>query len=213
MTDQSGDAKSAQSAASKQSTRHASNMPDIKYIAGAVLVLLLIIASIYIATRPSSATQQYTTTISQQTTAQSTTSPASTAATTSIQRSTVNTTNITNSGTSYTVKLADNARVGLYLVNATGYTLYLNSQDTPQTSSCYGQCAYYWHPFYTSNLIVPSNLSLSKFGTITRTGGAKQLTYEGYPLYQYVLDNASGQLKGEGVAGIWFAVTYPNLTT
>lgn len=116
----------------------------------------------------------------------------------------------------YTVKLANNALVGgFYLVNQSGFTLYLTSLDTQGggTSSCYGQCAYYWQAFYTANLSIPSNLSASKFGVITRTDGAKQLTYYGYPIYHYVPDNAPNQLKGQGVAGAWFVLTYPNLTT
>lgn len=177
-------------------------------IVALVIVVLLLVA--YIAIRPGSGTPQQYTVSSQPTTVQSTTNPTTISST---QTSTPTTT--VNSTPSYTVKLANNARVGKYLVNSTGYALYLYSLDTPNSGStgCYNQCAVYWHPFYTANLTIPSNLSVSKFGMIVRTGGEKQLTYEGYPLYQYTGDNASGLINGNGVAGIWFAVTYPNLTS
>ncbi len=146
------------------------------------------------------------------------TAPAATAEpTTTVQGSGANTSGLHVTNTlPYTVKLANNGLVGgFYLVNQSGFTLYLTSLDTPGSgaSSCYGQCAYYWQAFYAANLSIPSNLSASKFGVITRTNGAKQLTYYGYPIYHYIPDNAPNQLKGQGVAGAWFVLTYPNLTT
>jgi predicted lipoprotein with Yx(FWY)xxD motif len=47
-------------------------------------------------------------------------------------------------------------------------------------------------------------------GTITRTDGAIQATYNGHPLYTYVADTAPGQAKGNGLnvsGGIWHEVT------
>lgn len=43
-------------------------------------------------------------------------------------------------------------------------------------------------------------------GTITRTGGARQLTYNGHPLYTYIGDTAPGQAKGNNLnlnGGLW----------
>ncbi len=176
-------------------------------VAVIIIVIAALLVGLYAGSHLASSTQQQYTTAasSQQTTVQS--------SLTTSQTNTTNSTHKANTSTSYTVKLATSARVGMYLVNATGYTLYLNSQDTPTSSSCYGQCAYYWHAFYTPNIVVPSGLNPSKFGTMTRTGGALQTTYYGYPLYTYSVDNASGQMTGQGVAGTWFVVTYPNLTT
>jgi len=45
------------------------------------------------------------------------------------------------------------------------------------------------------------------FGTIERPEGTTQLTFDGMPLYAYSGDTAPGQANGEGVQGVWFAVT------
>ena len=44
------------------------------------------------------------------------------------------------------------------------------------------------------------------FGTITRTDGTTQATWNGHPLYTYVGDTAPGQAKGNGLnisGGVW----------
>jgi predicted lipoprotein with Yx(FWY)xxD motif len=46
-----------------------------------------------------------------------------------------------------------------------------------------------------------------KVGTIKRTGGATQVTYEGHPLYTYIGDSAPGQSTGNDInlnGGLWF---------
>ena len=45
------------------------------------------------------------------------------------------------------------------------------------------------------------------FGTIKRPDGTTQLTFDGMPLYTYSGDSAAGQANGQGVQGVWFAVT------
>ena len=47
-------------------------------------------------------------------------------------------------------------------------------------------------------------------GTITRTDGTTQATYDGHPLYTYVGDSAAGQAKGNGLnlsGGVWYEMT------
>ena len=43
-----------------------------------------------------------------------------------------------------------------------------------------------------------------ELGTITRTNGAKQVTYNGLPLYRFASDAKPGDTNGQGVAHIWF---------
>jgi predicted lipoprotein with Yx(FWY)xxD motif len=45
-----------------------------------------------------------------------------------------------------------------------------------------------------------------KFGTIKRADGTTQLTFAGAPLYTFILDKKPGDLKGQGVQSIWWAV-------
>jgi hypothetical protein len=41
---------------------------------------------------------------------------------------------------------------------------------------------------------------------ITRAGGAKQVTINGYPVYYYAGDMAPGQAKGNGEGGVWHVI-------
>ena len=47
-------------------------------------------------------------------------------------------------------------------------------------------------------------------GTITRSNGTKQATWNGHPLYTYVADTAPGMAKGNGInssGGVWHEIT------
>ncbi len=146
-------------------------------------------------------TTAYTTTISSGYGASSTTAPATTISTSTAPASTTAQANTP----AYTISVAYSATAGNYLASGAGFALYIYSGDKPASgaSSCYGQCAAIWPPFYAANIVVPSQLNASLFGTITRTGGTKQTTYNGYPLYLYSGDTAAGQANGEGVAGFY----------
>lgn len=119
------------------------------------------------------------------------------------------------------LEIAYNAIVGNYITNSTGWALYMFANDTrgSRNSSCYGGCAVYWPPFYSSNLTTVSGINASLITVINRTGGTKQDVYNGYPLYYFLGDKQAGEVKGQGVAGTWFVlapsgnVVSQNLTT
>jgi predicted lipoprotein with Yx(FWY)xxD motif len=93
------------------------------------------------------------------------------------------------------------------LTNGKGFTLYSFAPDTPTTSKCYGSCAAYWPPVIGSSA-VGSGLP-GKTGTIKRTDGSLQLTYNGHPLYTYIGDSAPGQATGNNLnlnGGLWLEV-------
>jgi predicted lipoprotein with Yx(FWY)xxD motif len=93
------------------------------------------------------------------------------------------------------------------LTNAKGFTLYSFAPDTPTTSKCYGSCAAYWPPV-TGTTAAGQGLP-GRIGTITRTGGSHQLTYNGHPLYTYIGDTAPGQARGNNLnlnGGLWHEV-------
>jgi predicted lipoprotein with Yx(FWY)xxD motif len=93
------------------------------------------------------------------------------------------------------------------LANAKGLTLYSFAPDTPVSSKCYGSCAAYWPPV-TGTTAAGQGLP-GKVGTITRTDGTEQLTYNGHPLYTYIGDSAPGQAKGNNLnlnGGLWHEV-------
>ena len=90
------------------------------------------------------------------------------------------------------------------LTNAGGYTLYWFAPDTPSKSACYGTCAAYWPPVTGRPIAGPG--VTGKLGTIGRTGGGTQVTYDGHPLYTYVGDSAPGQSTGNDIdlnGGFW----------
>jgi predicted lipoprotein with Yx(FWY)xxD motif len=113
------------------------------------------------------------------------------------------------------ISLAYSPSLGSYLTNGTGWTLYLFTKDTVNSgaSSCYGQCATFWPPLYgsASSLSLPPGVSASAFGTITRTDGTKQITYQGWPLYYYAGDKAVGQTNGQNKFNTWFVVNIPTI--
>jgi predicted lipoprotein with Yx(FWY)xxD motif len=116
----------------------------------------------------------------------------------------------TSSGASATVGVA-NTGLGSILVNSTGRTLYLFKADSGTKSACTGACATAWPPLLaTGKPTSGSGLTASKIGTITRSGGKQQVTYNGHPLYLFIKDQKPGQTNGQGVTAFgaaWFALT------
>ena len=94
------------------------------------------------------------------------------------------------------------------LTNAKGFTLYWFVPDTSTTSKCNGSCATYWPPL-KGPATAGAGVS-GKLGTIKRSDGSVQATYNGHPLYTYVADSAPGQTTYVGVSqfgGRWPALT------
>jgi predicted lipoprotein with Yx(FWY)xxD motif len=107
-----------------------------------------------------------------------------------------------------TVNVGQDATLGSFLVDAKGMTLYLFTQDTPNTSNCYNSCATYWPPLLTTGApVAGTGLTASMLGTTSRTDGTTQVTYNGWPLYYYLGDKAAGDTKGENVQNVWFVIT------
>lgn len=88
---------------------------------------------------------------------------------------------------------------GRYLVGASGRALYLWVADGNGKSVCAGACAKFWPPLTTKSApVAATGVTGSQLGTITRSGGAKQVTYDGHPLYYFLEDTTKGSLKGQG---------------
>jgi predicted lipoprotein with Yx(FWY)xxD motif len=93
------------------------------------------------------------------------------------------------------------------LTNAAGRTLYWFAPDTSTKSACYGSCAAYWPP--VSGPLKAGPGVTGTLGTIARTGGGTQETYDGHPLYTYVGDSGPGQAHGNNLnlnGGLWHEV-------
>ena len=93
------------------------------------------------------------------------------------------------------------------LTTSKGFTLYSFAPDTSTKSNCNGTCAQNWPPVHG-----PATASgvTGTFGTIKRSDGSAQATFDGHPLYAFVGDTAPGQAKGNGLnaaGGLWHEVT------
>jgi predicted lipoprotein with Yx(FWY)xxD motif len=101
------------------------------------------------------------------------------------------------------------AKVGgaMVLTNAQGFVLYWFAPDTSTTSKCNGSCATFWPP--VKGPVSGSGIK-GTFGTITRSDGSKQATFDGHPLYTYKGDSKPDEASGNGVninGGLWHEVT------
>ena len=96
--------------------------------------------------------------------------------------------------------------IGPVLADSKGFTLYWYSKDTRMTSACTGGCVTAWPPVIGKPAAAMGVRLTGKLGTITRTGGMVQATYKGHPLYTYAGDTAPGQVKGNGLGGVWHAL-------
>jgi predicted lipoprotein with Yx(FWY)xxD motif len=107
---------------------------------------------------------------------------------------------------SATVMLSSTPSLGNFLVDSKGMTLYLFTKDTSGVSNCNGGCLKAWPPLLAQGNLVAGPGVTGKLGEITRSDGAKQVTYDGMPLYYWASDVKPGDTTGQGVGGVWFIV-------
>ena len=92
------------------------------------------------------------------------------------------------------------------LTNSKGFALYWFGPDTSTKSNCNGSCASFWPPLKGP---VTAMHVKGTFGTIHRSDGTVQATFNGHPLYTYKGDGSPGQDTGNGVhlnGGVWHVV-------
>ena len=95
--------------------------------------------------------------------------------------------------------------LGEYLVDGSGNTLYLFVPDGQGDSQCYEQCEDNW-PIVGPIAAVGAGLDESLIGTIERTTGDTQATYNSWPLYYFIGDAAAGDTNGQGVNDVWYVL-------
>jgi predicted lipoprotein with Yx(FWY)xxD motif len=105
-----------------------------------------------------------------------------------------------------TINTADAGVLGTILTTADGLTLYTFKNDAAGTdkSACEGGCAAAWPALTVEGAPTAGDGITGELGTLTRTDGARQVTYEGRPLYRFVNDAAPGDTNGQNVGSVWF---------
>lgn len=106
-------------------------------------------------------------------------------------------------GTSASTKL------GTYLAGSSGMTLYVSNKDAAGISNCSGTCAGIWLPYIIATTSALGNIQTGitgLVGTIARTDGSLQVSYNDAPLYYYVKDAKPSDTLGQGVNNQWFVV-------
>ena len=102
------------------------------------------------------------------------------------------------------------AGLGPVVTSGTGRTVYRFDNDSPKppTSACSGDCTKTWEPVLAGAgvEIRGGGVDTKLIGTLDRPEG-KQVTLKGWPLYYYVDDLELGQTKGQGLGGVWFAIS------
>ncbi len=103
--------------------------------------------------------------------------------------------------------VSQTAELGEFLVDQEGMTLYMFTNDTPNTSNCSGDCLVNWPPLVAEGEpMVADGVDQSKLGTTTLADGREIVTYDGMPLYYFIGDTNPGDVNGQNVNGVWFVV-------
>lgn len=107
-----------------------------------------------------------------------------------------------------TLTAKNDPHLGLILADQKGLTLYTYQQDQPGTSNCDSACAQTWPPATIPNGTQPTHATgvNGLVGTLRRTDGSLQVTYNQLPLYRYSGDATPQDARGEGIDGSWDVV-------
>ena len=118
------------------------------------------------------------------------------------------------------VKTAFNKKIGrAILVDVRGHTLYLFGADTGGTSACTNDptyhCSKLWPPLRTTGTpVAGKGVNAKLLGTINRSDGTVQVTYNHHPLYtlagsrtlHFIPDRKPGDVNGQGQVDLWWVV-------
>jgi predicted lipoprotein with Yx(FWY)xxD motif len=127
------------------------------------------------------------------------TSSSAAAATTASTTPATTTAAASSSGTGEMI-LTKHAKVGTILAaGPKKLTVYEFEADKGARSACSGACAQVWPPVTTGAGAQASGAAVTAdLGTVTRSDGAKQVTYKGHPLYFFSKDKDNGDAYGQG---------------
>jgi len=103
---------------------------------------------------------------------------------------------------------AKTSKYGKILFNQDDQVVYAFENDTANTSNCSGECADFWPPVLADGEPhAMGDLDAAKLGTIARSDGSSQVTYNGWPLYY--MDEPAGEIHCQDMdmhGGKWWVV-------
>jgi len=127
-----------------------------------------------------------------------TTSPADTAAS-------VETTAAADAADGGSVAIGD-TDLGSVLVDGEGMTLYVFIPDAQGPSTCEDACLDNW-PALAGPVTAGEGVDADLLGTATRPDdGSDQATYDDWPLYYFAADLGPGDVSGQGIGDVWYAI-------
>lgn len=97
-------------------------------------------------------------------------------------------------------------KIGKFVTDSRGMTLYMFTKDSPGKSVCEGKCLAAW-PAVIGQVTAGQGVDASKIGTIKRSDGKTQATFGGWPLYYWVKDKKPGDVTGQGVGKVWYVLS------
>ena len=95
--------------------------------------------------------------------------------------------------------------LGEMVVDGRGMTLYMFTKDSPGTSACEGDCLVAWPPL-EGEPTGGEGVDEALLGSIERSDGTVQATYNDWPLYYWQNDTAPGDTTGQNVNEVWFVL-------
>jgi predicted lipoprotein with Yx(FWY)xxD motif len=102
-------------------------------------------------------------------------------------------------GSADTVAVKDMSGVGRVLVDASGAALYTADQEEDGKVRCVDDCLTFWLPVIAPESGPPTGGDgvTGKLDVIERNDGARQVTYDGKPVYRFSED-PPGEVTGDG---------------
>ena len=117
-----------------------------------------------------------------------------------------------SSAPTYEVQATTIAGLGKVVADGQGFTLYMYAPDHQGASTCAGICAKQWPPLVLPRGVTRPTagpgISTALLGTVRRSDGTLQVTYNRWPLYLWQGDTAPGQATGQAYdMGLWYTVS------
>ena len=104
------------------------------------------------------------------------------------------------------VIIVQRSAIGFVLALANGQVVYTNAKDTKGGApTCTGTCASLWPPVTGNPVASSATKGLATLGTVSDANGAKQITYNGMPLYTYKGAKALST-SGNGMDDMWHVI-------